>query len=423
MKPGTVDLEKPDDDGNKIAFYALTGIRYAVLLGLYGGLAGVIVGINTYTPPGEDDVTKLPAPAPAVACTMIIAVLFFLTQLVIAGCRSVTEFTGRDTAQLVGVMNSAASTVEFGPMLAILFLSARMRALQHDGQPQPWAQQGMYAATGALALTTVLAVLIPLALGGTMETNPKTKEVTFEVKNETLGYVLLAVRYLSMMCFYGGAVVVCVSICLFESPKGPEHTAPVSPAVSCVMNLTAQFFFVYLMVNIMGTAHELSGGAAPLETYRFFAALEASKATLAFAPMLSILFVTTRMYALLITDKKGAPQAWVQDGMFMATWSLLISFVSCLITGCVMDEVKQDEDGNVINEFKNQYVAGFMIFVRYLTLALLYGGIATVIYGLFVMTPETATGRGRIPYVTDAVNSTPIGHAPPGPASAANGFF
>merc|ERR1719213_1243828 len=142
----------------------------------------------------------------------------------------------------------------------------------------------------------------------------------------------------------------------------------------------------------MLTVSEISGGRVPLHEYRLFAAIEATKSTLAFAPMLSILFVTTRMYALLITDKKGAPQAWVQDGMFMATWSLLISFVSCLITGLVMDKVEQDEDGNVVNKFSNQYVAGFMVFLRYLTLVLLYGGIATVIYGLFVMTPETATG-------------------------------
>merc|ERR1740138_1214123 len=123
----------------------------------------------------------------------------------------------------------------------------------------------------------------------------------------------------------------------------------------------------------MVTVSELSQGRYHLETYALFSALEAAKATVAFAPMLSILFVTTRMYALLITDKKGAPQAWVQDGMFMATWSLLISFVSCLITGCVMDEVEQDEDGNVVNKFSNQYVAGFMVFLRYLTLVMLYG--------------------------------------------------
>jgi len=129
--------------------------------------------------------------------------------------------------------------------------------------------------------------------------------------------------------------------------------------------------------------------------------------------MLSILFVTTRMYALLITDKKGAPQAWVQDGMFMATWALLISFVVCLATGCVMD-VTTDEDGNVTNTFSNKYVGIGMTVVRYLAMLLLYGGIVTVIVGLFKMTPENANGRGSVPFVSDAINSTPVGNPPPG---------
>merc|ERR1719221_1295049 len=157
----------------------------------------------------------------------------------------------------------------------------------------------------------------------------------------------------------------------------------------------------------------------PLEKHKFFYACEASKATLAFAPMLSILFVTTRMYALLITDNKGAPQSWVQDGMFMATWSLLISFVMCLVTGLVMDEVETDEDGNVVNKFTNQYVAIAMTTVRYFSMLLLYGGIVLVIVGLFVMTPETANGRGSVPVVSDAVNATPVGKPPPTPDQVA----
>merc|ERR1740138_1272414 len=168
------------------------------------------------------------------------------------------------------------------------------------------------------------------------------------------------------------------------------------------------------------TISEVSGGKYRLESYRFYSVVLASKATLAFAPMLAILFVTTRMYALLITDKKGAPQAWVQDGMYMATWSLLISFLACLITGLVMDEVETDEDGNIVNKFSNKYVAVAMSAIRYFTMLLLYGGIAIVIYGLFVMTPETANGRGSVPVVSDAVNSTPLGEAPPGPNDVAD---
>jgi len=428
LKEGSCDLEKPEAEevaegeessGPSMVFVGLSVTRYAIMLGLYGGLAGIIYGINTYLPPGEDDLTKLPPPAPAVACTMIISCLFFGTQLVIAACRTYNEATGKDFSRVVSVMNAAATTVEFGPMLCILFLSLRMRALQHDGQPQPWAQNAMYACTAALTATTLLAMLVPLALGGTMVINEKTKEATFEVPNPTIGMILIAVRYACMLSFYGGSVVVMYAIVVFEAPAGPEHTVPVSPTVQCVMNLTAQFFLVYLLMTIMMTVSEVSGGKYPLETYKLFAALEASKATLAFAPMLSILFVTTRMYALLITDKKGAPQGWVQEGMYMATWALAISFMSCLFTGLIMDDVKTDEDGNVINKFSSP-LAGFgMNFIRYASMILLYGGIATVIYGLFVMTPETANGRGSIP----VVGATPLGGSPPGPGALAKGFF
>merc|ERR1719409_2009858 len=158
LKEGTCDLERPEESegDSKIVFYALTAARYLILLGLYGGLAGVIVGICTYLPPGATDLSKLPSPAPAVMCTMILAVVFFLTQLVIAICRSYAEFTGVEFPKIVGMMHAASTTVEFAPQLAILFLAARMRALQHNGQPQAWAQDCMYYGSYARCLTTLL---------------------------------------------------------------------------------------------------------------------------------------------------------------------------------------------------------------------------------------------------------------------------
>merc|ERR1719253_1075231 len=116
-------------------------------------------------------------------CTMILAVVFFATQLVIAICRSYAELTGVEFPKVIGLMNAACTTVEFAPMLAILFLAARMRALQHDGQPQEWAQNCMYFATYSLCATAILACAVPVVLGGTMKTNPVTKEATFEVPN------------------------------------------------------------------------------------------------------------------------------------------------------------------------------------------------------------------------------------------------
>merc|ERR1712166_550912 len=203
-------------------------------------------------------------------CTMILAVVFFATQLVIALCNSYAEFTGVEFPKVIGLMNAACTTVEFAPMLAILFLAARMRALQHDGQPQAWAQNCMYYATYSMMMTTALSIAVPLALGGSMKTDPVTKESTFEVPNPMLGFVLMALRYACMIGFYGGAVGVVYSIFTFEAPAGPDATLPVSPTVQCVVNLTCQFFFVYLVLIVCQTTSEVTGGRFPLDTYKFY---------------------------------------------------------------------------------------------------------------------------------------------------------
>jgi len=405
---GRCDLETPrytprfaTDTEYQVKFYVLTGLRYLILIGLYGGIVGIIAGIVFYLPPGENDLTKVAPPAPAVMCTMILTVAFFVTQLIIVLCQSYTDVMGVDyfaghIHKVSQVMNAAASTMEFAPMVAIVFLAARMHAVQHDSEPQAWAQSCMHAATVALCLTTLMAIVVPCAFGGSMISNQTTKEVTFEVPSPTLGYVMLAIRFACMIVFYAGVAGVICSIFTFQAPTG-YVTQLVSPTVHCVVTLAFQFFFVYAALIGCLTISEVSGGQIPLETYRFYAAIEAAKATLPWAPMLAILFVTARLYALHITDNRGAPQGWVQDAMYMSTWSLLITFVSCLVTSMLTeDRVDTDEDGNVTTKFSNDHVALCMTGIRYFTTLLLYGGIVTVIAGLFVMTPETATGRGSI---------------------------
>jgi len=48
----------------------------------------------------------------ALTCTMHISVLFFLVQLIVACCRSYSEYKGEEQPQLTGIMISAASTIE-----------------------------------------------------------------------------------------------------------------------------------------------------------------------------------------------------------------------------------------------------------------------------------------------------------------------
>merc|ERR1719191_1969456 len=124
----------------------------------------------------------------------------------------------------------------------------------------------MFASTYAMCTVTLLAILVPLAMGGKMVENPITKEKRFEVPNPTFGYVLTALRYLCMLGFYGGAAGVIYAIFVFKADSGP--TQPVSPAVHCVVNLTFQFFFVYALLNIMVTIGEITH--IKMEEYKIF---------------------------------------------------------------------------------------------------------------------------------------------------------
>merc|ERR1719395_458114 len=145
-----------------------------------------------------------------------------------------------------------------------------------------------------------------------------------------------------MICIYIGFSCVIYSIFTIEHPRGHQYTPPVSVTMQCVINLTVQFFVIYLVIWVGVTLKEFTGFEWTLPTQT----MENAKATVQFCPMLAILFVGTRMRALQLTDNRGAPQGWVQDGMYMATWAVLIQFLMVLVVGVASGgRVECDEDG------------------------------------------------------------------------------
>merc|ERR1719171_3428418 len=213
-----------------------------------------------------------------------------------------------------------------------------------------------------------------------------------------VGTILTVGRYVIMFCIYVGFTAVIYSVLTIEHPQGPQYTPPISVTMQCVINLTVQFFTVYLMLWIAQTAKDFMGW----EMRRGSELMENAKGTIQFCPMLAILFVGTRMRALMITNNKGAPQGWVQDGMYMATWAVLIQFLMVLLVGLsTAGPVQLDEDGTPKWEPSNPILVYVASALKWLTFIFLYGGIIAVIVGVYTMTPETANGRGSVPLVGD----------------------
>jgi len=399
---------------SQICAIAFTVLKYIILLMLYVGALGVVYAIITFEPPaGTWPAGKTFPVAPAVQCTMILSCQYFIVYGGMQIARTWTQFTGlfpNFTSKVENALLTATASMNFAPMLAVLFIAARMRALNMDpinGNPQKWAQNCFFMCTYAVLAQTCFSVAVPLVLQGEAKVGKCEGDMEYTVENKLFGTVLAIGRYVMMICLYIGAGCVIYSMFTIEHPKGPEYTIPISPTLQCVINLTFQFFFVYIWIWAAITVKEFTGFEWPLMTQT----MENCKGVVMFCPMLAILFVGTRLRALMLTHWKGAPQGWCQDGMYMATWSLLIQFIMVLVTPCATGVPGQvDEDGNIKWEPEHKLLFFCVVAIRLIGFLLLYGGIITVIVGVYTMTPQTANGRGAMPLVEE----TPFGEEPYG---------
>jgi len=389
---------------NFILKSCFTALKFLIMIGLYVGAVAIVYGAYNYVPPQELRVHdgEIPPVAPAVACTFLLSGFFFCTYALVQAARTYSQFTGAKMSAFENAMLTAVKAMNFAPMLAILFIGARMRALQMDpihGHPQRWAQNCFYMCTYAVVAQTLISIVIPLVMQGKVKQGKTEGDMEYTVENSALGGILTFARYIIMICIYVGFSCVIYSIFTIEHPKGSQYTPPISVTMQCVINLTFQFFFIYLMIWICTSLDEFTGS----KLFLLRNTMENALGTVAYCPMLAILFVACRMRALRITNNRGAPQGYAQDGMYMATWAVLVQFLMCLIVPCCTGstENKCDEDGTLVYKPEHPIALYCVLALKWITYVFLYGGVVAVIVGLYSMTPENANGRGAVPLVGD----------------------
>merc|ERR1719258_734814 len=304
------------DDGEKpfespILGGIFTVLKFLIMLGLYAGALVIVYGIITFEPPkGTWPGDKIPPVSPAVQCVMILSCQFFVVYGLIqvsATCKQFGQNLFGDTFDKA--MKTATLSMFFAPMLGILFIGARMRALQMDpvnGAPQKWAQNCFFMCTYALLVQTCLTIAIPVVLGGTAKKVEPTAErpyvtegeIEYEITSMGAGVatVLSIVKYAILICIYVGFSCVIYSVLTIQHPQGPQYTPPVSVTMQCVINLTIQFFFVYFMLWVCNTVREFLGFADNWMIKLLSDTMDSAKGTINYCPMLAILFVGTRMF-------------------------------------------------------------------------------------------------------------------------------
>merc|ERR1719335_426956 len=343
----------------------------------------------------------MPAVAPTLQCVISLSIQYFVVYTLLAIIRTANQFTGQKLLGFQKIMETAATTVTYAPMLSVLFLGVRMRAIQlSQGQtekyqlPQPWVQQAMYTCTYAVLAQVVLVLMMPVFTG---EWDVKCDEdgnldMSKMQTGGIMGTVISVVRYVVMAALYGGFIVICYGAFVMKGPKeiwGDEGAPPVSPAVACTMNLATQFFIVYLGVALTKTTIELSG-PSPFLT-KLGGLFTLAKFTVNFAPMLCILFIGARMRALQMDPKHGNPQKWAQNCMFLCTYSVMLQTILVIVlpftTRC---ECKRGaSEGDVVFEMENPTLGIVMTVLRYVALVALYAGFTAIMVSVFLIEHPT----------------------------------
>lgn len=197
---------------NLTVFMWLHVVRWVAQLALYGGLLGVVYGIVSMEHPlGPDHTPKL---SPAMECTLSLTAQFFFVYVGIFVVASLRQFLNSSFTLTMQTFSAAQAVVMFCPMLCVLFMGARSRALEITGQkgaPQGWVQQCMEAATYATLFQLILCMFLPCVMGREVESDQDGNIKADKASVGKFGFIVLeSLRYMCMIAMYGGALgVVC----------------------------------------------------------------------------------------------------------------------------------------------------------------------------------------------------------------------
>jgi len=238
-------------------------------------------------------------------CVISLTIQFMIVYTALAICRMAADSWGMkyDNVPVQKILQTATLTVNFAPMLAILFLACRMRVTQltkGQGHPPEWVQVCMYFCTYAVLLMTLCVCVIPLFTGEVIGVDPKTGQIPENeqhFENQICAICFTVLKYLILLGLYGGALAVAYGIVTYKPPAGtwPEGKEfHVAPAVQCTMILSFQYFTVYGLIQIARTWTQFT----KVRTTKFENAMMTATASMNFAPMLAVLFIAARMRCL-----------------------------------------------------------------------------------------------------------------------------
>lgn len=357
-----------------------------------------------------------PAMSPAIACTVWIAVQFFIFFIAAAILETIIVVTGRREGALMNLWETcklAVATIRVvGPMLCILFIATRLRAYQldpTDGSVPEWVELSFYVCTAVVFTQAMVLVLLGCTASKIREgecPGDFVVEDGEDAANTMAILIVQAVRVVLMGILCGGILIICYAIITMEDAAG--NKPPLPPAIGNAISLALWYFLILaillgvVIIKVCGVILDSkvirSGAVAGGWLDRTMHVFNAALLTVLFAPMLCVLFLAVRMRALQLTlaadgsiPERAGPQCWAQEAMHMCTWSLILSSIMVIVIGFTMSGKRREQaiPSETKNERPNVWLAASLMSIRGLCLAAMYGGVVALLFAVTLMRPDT----------------------------------
>lgn len=160
---------------------------------------------------------------------------------------------------------AARNSVQFCPILAILFVSCRMRALQitqMKGDPQGWAQDAMDVILTAVFIQIVCCLMLPIFTGKSSKTDAEGN-AEYDMKPLVGAYIVTCMKYFSLFLIFGGVLVVGSSIFMITPETADSNNTMFDGMVGLIgflMLFTAMLLIVMVLSSgkVIGLAVKLA---------------------------------------------------------------------------------------------------------------------------------------------------------------------
>lgn len=241
---------------------------------------------------------------------VVLVIQYLSFHLLVTVARAFTQLLGKSTFS--EITERLMSTVNFTPMLCVLFVATGLHAYELSGGeprrynlPQYWMEAAIIVCTVAAVLLTCLHILgslyvqtvvvhqVPTAVE--VGKSQSSEAARSSKSNCALG-IMSVLHSLAMVAEYAGFSVVCFGVVVMEPPADlPEtvsHRTTLSTAVLCTILLSAVYFFVYLLLQV---SRCLDAFATTDARQGFTEVWRVAATSVSLAPMLSALFLGARL--------------------------------------------------------------------------------------------------------------------------------